>query len=127
MAYSNEGAILASDGILVLNDAGQTVFAISDSGSLDGNYTFYQMPVDYQYSNWNSVVSTDGVYTHRSYPDSGTVFYAFDGAGGYSEQAVSFDNESLNSIFSTESVGTPVNLMMHLRFLLCIRMVARSE
>ena len=31
MAYSNEGAILASDGILVLNDGGQTVFMISDS------------------------------------------------------------------------------------------------
>ena len=39
----NEGAILASDEI-VLNDAGQTVCDL-DSGSLDSNYTFYQVPV----------------------------------------------------------------------------------
>ena len=66
-------------------------------------------------------------YTPISYPDVGTVFYAFYGAGGYSEQAVSFDNESLNSIFSTESVGTAVLSNMHLRFLLCIRMGFRRQ
>ena len=64
MAYSYEGAILANDGILVLNDGGQTVFAISDSGSLDGNYTFYQIPGTLSIQQLELCGSTDGVYTH---------------------------------------------------------------
>ena len=101
---------LARDGLVLRDNAAQRdVFAISDSGSLDG--TMCTTPcLKGMYEPWNSQVTREGVVVNHW--QEGVKSFEFDGAGGYTVETLSDTGQYVGSMFDVNSIGqihAPVN------------------